>query len=69
MLINGNILFPVMGAVSLTCPNCSTANVIFSPNNSYVMINIDFNPEGTKANYTCKKCQQVNTIYWSKIGS
>ena len=69
MLINGYVLFPVMGAVSLTCPNCSRANVVFSPDNKYVIINIDYNPDGIEAKYTCKQCQQENEIYWSKVGS
>lgn len=56
-----------MGAVSLTCPNCTTANVVFSPDSTHVIINFDYTAEGVEAKYKCKKCQQENTIYWTKV--
>ena len=58
-----------MGAVSLTCPNCSTSNVVFSPDDKYVIINIDFNPNGIEAKYKFKKSEHENTFFCSKIGS
>jgi hypothetical protein len=56
-----------MGAVSLTCPSCSTANVVFSPDSTFVIINFDHTTDGVEAKYTCKKCQKEHTIYWTKV--
>jgi hypothetical protein len=56
-----------MGAVSVTCSKCSTANVFFPPDNIYVIINFDNPAGGAEAKYICKKCQQEHTIYWTKV--
>jgi hypothetical protein len=61
------VLSSVIGAVTLGCYNYGTGNVVFSPDNTYVIINLNYTEDGVEAKYSCKKCQKEHTIYWTKV--
>lgn len=66
--MSGDKSLPRSCGLSISCTDCGTHHVIYSPESEYVSTMLDLCPRGDyyKSFFDCINCDKRNTFYWHK---